>query len=148
MDCYIDKKPNNRIKTGFAEKHSQTAYSKCYMTKINFVAFLLLVTSFCARAEVSDKMASISDLWIQGFFIGLPVCLLIAWKKGFLFLGVFLAFFMFYAGYATLNSDIGAHVIHEQGTPYIIASYSAFVVILLFCFIGYRLNGRRVKNVI
>ena len=120
----------------------------CYMTKLNVVAYLLFLTSFGARAEISDKMASISDLWMQGFVIGLLVCLLVVWKKGFLFLGVLLALFMFYGGYATLNSDIGVHVIHEQGTPYIIASYSAFVVILLFCFIGYRLNGRRVKNVI
>ena len=117
------------------------------MTNLNLFAYSLLFVPFSALAEVSDKMATISDLWIQGFVIGLVVCLLVLWKRVFVFFGGMLSLFMFYAGYATLNSDIGAHVINEQGTPYIIASYSAFVVISLFSIVGFLLNGRKVKNV-
>ncbi|WP_155735506.1 hypothetical protein [Pseudoalteromonas luteoviolacea] len=112
---------------------------------------LLIITAFFisydAVAEVSDKMATIPELWLHGLIFGVPVYFLTAWRKGFLFLGISFALLFAYAAYATLSDPyVGAAIIKEQGIPYIIASYSAAVIIALFTAFGLVKNSFKLKK--
>jgi hypothetical protein len=110
------------------------------------LTFTALIISFGAVAEVSDKMATIPELWLQGFLFGVPVYFLTAWRKGFLILGVLLTVFFAYAAYATLSDPyVGVGIIKEQGTPYIIASYSAAAIIVLCSALGLIKNRAQFK---
>jgi len=110
------------------------------------LTFAALFISFSAVAEVSDKMATISQLWLQGFLFGAPVYFLTVWRKGFLVLGILLTVFFAYAAYATLSDPyVGVGIIQEQGTPYIIASYSAAVIIALCSAFGLFKNKAKFK---
>ncbi|WP_133406889.1 hypothetical protein [Parashewanella tropica] len=106
------------------------------MSKI-IVIILLLVIAFDVSAEVSDKMPTITELWLHGVIFGIPTYLLIAWRKKFLILGILLTCFFATSSYETLNDPhVGVAVINEQGTPYIFASYSASVIIALCSVLG------------
>jgi hypothetical protein len=111
------------------------------------ISFVLLFLSFNALAEVSDKMASIPELWLHGMIVGLLIYFLTVWRIGFVILGgLFIAFFAF-AAYDTLNSPfIGEAIIKEQGVPYIVASYSATVIISICSILGVIKNKRRIKR--
>lgn len=111
------------------------------------LTFAVLFVSFGAVAEVSDKMETISELWLQGFIFGIPVYFLTVWRKGFLALGILFTVFFAYAAYATLSDPhVGVGIIQEQGVPYIIASYSAAVIIAFFTALGLIRNKAKFKS--
>ncbi|MDP2563748.1 hypothetical protein [Pseudoalteromonas marina] len=111
------------------------------------LTFAALFVSFNAVAEVSDKMATIPELWLQGFIFGIPVYFLTVWRKGFLGLGILFTVFFAYVAYATLSDPyIGVGIIKEQGRPYIIASYSSAVIIALCSALGLIKNKAKFKS--
>ncbi|WP_185976639.1 hypothetical protein [Catenovulum sediminis] len=110
------------------------------------LTFAILFISFSTVAEVSDKMATIPELWLQGFLFGVPVYFLTIWRKGFVVLGISFTVFFAYAAYETLSDPyIGVGIIQEQGTPYIIASYGAAVIIALCSALGLIKNKAKFK---
>ena len=112
------------------------------------LTFAALFVSFNAVAEVSDKMATNPELWLQGFIFVIPVYFLTVWRKGFLGLGILFTVFFAYVAYATLSDPyIGVGIIKEQGRPYIIASYSAAVIIALCSALGLIKNKAKSKEV-
>jgi hypothetical protein len=118
-----------------------------YMPMNILISFVLLFLSFSAFAEVSDKMASIPELWSHGFIVGLLIYFLTVWRIGFVFLGGLFVMFFAFAAYDTLNSPfIGEAIIKEQGIPYIFASYSATVIVTICSILGVIKNKRRIKR--
>ncbi len=118
-----------------------------YMPMNKRLTFAALFVSFNAVAEVSDKMATIPELWLQGFIFGIPVYFLTVWRKGFLGLGILFTVFFAYVTYATLSDPyVGVGIIKEQGRPYIIASYSAAVINALCSALGLIKNKAKFKS--
>jgi len=117
------------------------------MPMIKLLTFAAFFVAFNASAEVSDKIATMSELWLQSLIFGIPIFLLTAWRKGFLFLGILLTVFFAYAAYATLSDPhVGVAIIREQGTSYVIASYSAAVIIAFCTVLGLVKNRSKFKN--
>ena len=98
-------------------------------------------------AEVSDKMASISHLWIQGFVGAIILFVLIRWSIWFSILGVVIVFLFSVISYQTLSDPfVGTAIIKEQGTPYIFATYGSVLLMAVGCLAGLILNRKRNKH--
>ena len=111
------------------------------------ISFAFIFWSFDALAEVSDKMATIPELWLHGIVFGLGIYFLIRWRIGFILLAILFITFFAYAAFSTLSDPhVGVAVIREQGTPYIIASYSAPVIITICSVLGVIKNRRKLKR--
>ena len=91
-------------------------------------------------------MTSIPVMWVQGVVGAILLLSLIRrfiWASLF---GVLVVSFFTYASYATFNDPhIGPAIIHEQGTPYIIAAYGSAALMGIGLCIGIYLNRRRCK---
>ena len=114
--------------------------------KMKFKIFLLLLVSEPAFAEVSDKMATMSQLWMQGVIVGSVLLLLIWWSRWFAILGIPVAMFFGLASYSTFSDPyVGPAIINEQGIPYIISSYGSSALIFIGVIVGVLLNRAKLN---
>ena len=98
------------------------------MNKLISLAILFL--PFGALAEVSDKISTVSELWLHGFIFGCIMYFLVLWHISFVLLALSLLSFFVFTAFDTLNDPhVGAAIIREQGASYIVALYSVPVVI-------------------
>ena len=108
---------------------------------------MMLLLPCGAFAEVSDKMATQSELWVTGIIFGIVLALLLLWSKWMNIIALPIAFLFFYFAYDTLaQPDIGPAIIKEQGKPYIFALYGSASFVLLGVCIGNimnKLKGRK-----
>jgi hypothetical protein len=97
------------------------------------ILLFLVLVPVSAWAEVSDKIPSIFQMWVQGIIFGV-ICFYLASKKWWLaIVGVGLSIILF-AGVYDMEADkyMRQAVINEQGETYLIYGYlSSFVVLLL-----------------
>lgn len=114
---------------------------------MKYIVLLLSLMPLSVLAEVSDKMASIPFMWVQGVVGAIVLLFLIQrfiWASVF---GVLVVTFFTYASYATFADPyIGPAIIQEQGTPYIIAAYGSVTLMGLGLCTGIYLNRRRYKQ--
>jgi hypothetical protein len=100
------------------------------------VAILLLVP-VSVFAEVSDKMATQSELWITGLVGGIVLSAMVRWSKWLNFLAIPIVVLFFYLAYDTLAQPyIGQAIVKEQGKPYIYALYGSSIIVLTGVVIG------------
>jgi len=95
------------------------------------IALVMFTASFPAFAEVSDKMPSIPQLWLQG---GVLAALLFGfgrlrlWTAG---LAIILACFLAVGSYDMVNDEhVGRAIRVEQGMPYVAAAYGSAALCL------------------
>ena len=114
---------------------------------MNRVLFFLLLCPLVAYAEVSDKMATQPELWVQGGLVGCVLAAAIRWSKWVNLIGLPLVVLFFYLAYDTLaQPDIGPAIINEQGSPYIIALYGSATLVLLGVAAGNYMFRAKCKN--
>ena len=108
------------------------------------VAFLLLPLPGHAYAEVSDKAASIPQIWLTYIAIGLAALLLGRLKLA-LGLVIFpIGLLLAYVNHDTLSDPfVGRALIAEQGSPYLFATYGGAILMLAMICIGIWLGWRR-----
>ena len=113
--------------------------------KITTLAILLL--PFPALAEVSDKMPTITQLWLQGLIGAILLLLLIRrfiWAS---ILGFCVVPFFAFASYDMLADPfVGPAIMKEQGTSYIVSAYGSVVLMFAGLAVGIYLNLKRNKN--
>jgi len=153
--------PNHGLHSGLAPALARlrqpvkpAVKSKIMMMKIIKMIFILsfVVMFFPASvlAEVSDKMPSITRIWVQGAIVG-GIGLVLAYYRmwaGLIF-GIVTAFFCI--GTYDLISDpyVGPAIIAEQGKPYLFAVYGSIVLMSAPLITGLyiRCRQRRMKPV-
>ena len=86
---------------------------------------LLLIFFVCsANAEVSDKIATVSNMWTVALLSGLVASALTLWKKWFLLLGVaFSALYLSAAIDLASDQSLAKAIIAEQGSLYFPQSF-------------------------
>lgn len=105
---------------------------------------MLLVTPLSAHAEVSDKMASIPELWIQGIVCAVILLALVRWSVWFSILAIITITVFSVATYETFADPfIGPAIMKEQGVAYAVSSYGSVVVMFTGFVIGVVLNRRK-----
>ena len=105
---------------------------------------LLALLPVPALAEVSDKVASIPQLWLTGAFAGVVAFLASRYRVA---LGAILlpvsAFFVF-AGLEPIRDPyVGPAIISEQGPIYVVAVYGSTIILLALHVAGLWLGWRR-----
>ena len=110
--------------------------------------FVVLIIPLTSQAEVSDKMATQSGLWLSGFIAGALLAVFIRWSRWANIIGLPLIALFFYFAYDTLaQPDIGPAIIREQGAPYIVALYGSAVLVLVGLLVGnYLYKVKTVRN--
>jgi hypothetical protein len=100
-------------------------------------------------AEVSDKIASIPQMWLQGFLFG-GIGFLLSTKKWWLSLIGFILVFAMASGTYDMQTDkfMSAAVINEQGEGYFITGYisSAVAALLTASGVFYGIWRKSKKN--
>jgi hypothetical protein len=113
--------------------------------KTIFTIALLFITSL-AFAEVSDKMPSISRIWVEGMIIGFVGFFLARFR---IWTGaIFFIFTLFFCiGTYGLISDpfVGKAIIAEQGVPYIVAVCGSIILMVAPLLIGLFLRHKKAK---
>jgi hypothetical protein len=90
------------------------------------IAFVAFATALPAFAEVSDKMPSIWQLWLQGGVIAVLLFALGRIRLWTAAIAVAVAFFIAFGSYDMVNDEhVGRAVRAEQGTPYVAAAYGS-----------------------
>jgi len=114
--------------------------------RIITTVFLILLPSL-ALAEVSDKVPTISQLWSQGFIIGLIAFMGSIYRiwTG-VISGLLALFFSFYISQILTDPFVGSAIINEQGTSYIIAVWGSIVLMIFLLTIGFVINLRKRKT--
>jgi hypothetical protein len=117
------------------------------MKIIKIIFILSLAVIFfpaSAFAEVSDKMPSITRIWVQGAIVGGIGFLLACYRiwAGLIF-GLVTVFFCI--GTYDLISDpyVGPAIIAEQGKPYLFAVYGSIIMMSVSLIIGLYIRFRR-----
>ncbi|WP_339414555.1 hypothetical protein [Pseudomonas sp. EA_35y_Pfl2_R5] len=102
------------------------------------IPLFLIFFACSANAEVSDKIASVSNMWTVALLSGLVASALTLWKKWFLLLGV--AFSALYLS-ATIDlasdQSLAKAIIAEQGSLYFPQSYITSLIPLLMVVASY-----------
>jgi hypothetical protein len=105
---------------------------------------LLSAISIPAFAEVSDKIASIPELWLQGAIGGAVLYFLVRWSIWFGILALLVVAFLGAVSYETLQDPfVGGAVLREQGTQYVVASYGSATLMAVGVLLGATINYRR-----
>lgn len=90
------------------------------------IALVMLTSSFPVFAEVSDKMPSIAQLWLQG---GLLAALMFGFGRLRVWtavIAIVLACFLAIGSYDMVNDEhVGRAIRAEQGSPYVAAAYGS-----------------------
>jgi hypothetical protein len=103
-----------------------------------------LFAPFPALAEVSDKMATIPQLWVQGLLSALILLVLVRASAWWIIPGVLAVAFFVYGAYSTFADPfMGQAVFHEQGIPYIVSAYGSAAVMGAGALVGLILNRKR-----
>ena len=106
--------------------------------------YLLLLPPLPAFAEVSDKVASIPQLWITAAVAGVVAFLAGGYRftLGLILLPV--SAFLILAGLEPVRDPfVGPAVVSEQGQAYVVAAYGSAVILLLLHLAGLWLGWRR-----
>ena len=99
------------------------------------------------HAEVSDKMASIPQLWVQGIVIAIILFALVRWSVWLSIFAIVVITFFGIATYETLADPyVGPAIMKEQGVPYAVSAYSSVVAMLIGFVGGFMLNRRKLKK--
>lgn len=115
------------------------------MLRALFLLFTL--TPAIGFAEVSDKMATISELWLQGLIVGAILFALVRWSHWYSVLAAVVVIFFFIASQKTFTDPyIGPAIMQEQGNRYKVASYGSVCLMLFGILSGLFINRRRRKN--
>jgi hypothetical protein len=108
------------------------------------ISLILVLLPLPALAEVSDKVASVPQLWLTGVIAG--VVALLAGRYRFT-LGVILlpiSIFLVFAGLEPVRDPfVGPAIISEQGQAYAVAAYGSAFVLLALHLAGLWLSWRR-----
>ena len=100
-----------------------------------------------ALAEVSDKMATIPQLWVQGAIGSLALLLLVRLSRWFALPGAAVVAFLGIGSYETFADPfVGPAILHEQGTPYLASSYGSVALMAAGLIVGFAPNRRRRTN--
>ena len=90
----------------------------------NRIALLLILFTSSAHAEVSDKIASVSGMWVLSLSFGFLVSLLTLWNKWFFLLAVaFSALYISATADLAADQNLAASIIIEQGNLYFAQGY-------------------------
>jgi hypothetical protein len=88
------------------------------------IALLLIFFTCSANAEVSDKIASVSNMWAVALIYGLVASALTFWRKWFLLLGVaFSALYLSATVELASDQSLVQAIVAEQGHLYLPQSY-------------------------
>ncbi|MFB8830524.1 hypothetical protein ACE0DR_17065 [Azotobacter sp. CWF10] len=100
------------------------------------IALLLIFVTSTANAEVSDKIASIPNMWIVAFFVGVIASILTIWKKLFFFLGVAFSALFFSATFdSSSDQNLATAITTEQGQQYFVHAYiTSLIPLAMVCF--------------
>ena len=105
---------------------------------------LLVLAPMPALAEVSDKVASIPQLWLTGALAGVVALLASRYR---ITLGTILlpiSMLLVFAGLEPIHDPyVGPAVISEQGQIYVVAVYGSAIMLLALHFVGLWLGWRR-----
>jgi putative exporter of polyketide antibiotics len=109
--------------------------------------FLFLLLPQIVFAEVSDKIASISLMWMDGLVFGV-IGLTLAYKKWWLvFLGILVSLVFISAAY-DLETDqyLKEAILREQGVTYFIHAYVSAALIMALSVIGLWYGRKKQAN--
>jgi hypothetical protein len=111
------------------------------------VPIILLAMPVAAHAEVSDKMATIPQLWMQGIIIAVVLLALVRWSVWFSILAFAVISFFGAATYDTFADPyVGPAILNEQGIPYVASSYGSVLLMFVGWLVGIWFNRRKQKN--
>ena len=97
-----------------------------------------------AHAEVSDKMPTIAELWIQGAIIGAALFFAARWKVWLAVISLTVAVLLAYGAYDLVNDPyIGPAIRAEQGARYVAAAYGSGIIPVGAVILGLCLAYRR-----
>jgi hypothetical protein len=118
------------------------------MKRINAIIFFLIIfLPELAFAEVSDKVPSISNLWIMGFSLGIIGFFLSRYR---IWAGILIGLvsIFFCLAYYDVISDpfVGPAIRNEQGNLYIFSVYGSIVLMLSPLFTGFVIRYLRNKK--
>ena len=108
------------------------------------IFLLLILLPLPALAEVSDKVASIPQLWISGTLAGIVVFLASRYRFA---LGAILlpvSAFLVFAGLEPIRDPyVGPAIAAEQGQIYVVSVYGSAIILLGLHLVGLCLGWRR-----
>ena len=108
------------------------------------IYLLLVLLPLPALAEVSDKVASIPQLWLTGVLGGVVAFLASRYRVA---LGVILlpvSLFLIFVGLEPVRDPyVGPAVVSEQGQIYVVAVYVSAILLLALHLAGLWLGWRR-----
>jgi len=105
------------------------------------IAIIILLLPYKIFAEVSDKMASQSELWLFALIFSISLGFLLRWSKWINIVALPFTILFYYYAYDTIaQPDIGPAIIQEQGKIYIFALYGSASLVFLGVCIGNILN--------
>jgi len=114
------------------------------MNKSSLLIFLAFPVA--AYAEVSDKMATVAQLWAQGIIVAIVLLLLVRWSTWFSILALMVIALFGFSTYETFTDPyIGQAILNEQGIPYMLSSYGSVALMLVGYLAGILLNLRKQK---
>ena len=108
------------------------------------ISLLLVLLPLPALAEVSDKVASVPQLWLTGVLAGVVAFLAGRYRVA---LGAILlpvSMFLIFAGLEPIRDPfVGPAIISEQGQTYVVAVYGSAIILLALHLAGLWLGWRR-----
>ena len=111
------------------------------------LAALLICFPSIAFAEVSDKMASIPALWLQGTVGAVILFALGRYSYVLAALGFLVCIFWLIGTYETFADPyIGPAIRYEQGVPYVFAAYGSSAMLFLGLGAGFVQRLRRKRH--
>ena len=108
------------------------------------IAIALLLMTGIAHAEVSDKAASISQIWWCYLAVGVVALLLARYRFALGLVMLPVELLLIFINHDTLSDPyVGKALLAEQGSAYAWATYGGAVVMLLLLVIGLWLGWRK-----
>ena len=88
------------------------------------ILLALMTMPVAVHAEVSDKMATIPQLRMQGIIVAVVLLAMVRWSAWFSILAFAVIAFFGAATYETFADPyVGPAILNEQGIPYVVSSY-------------------------
>ena len=113
-------------------------------TPLAIAAMLLLIAPGLAKAEVSDKIATIPELWVTAALAGSLLLLVSrAWVRAGVLLLPVTALLAYAALEPVLDPYVGPAILAEQGRTYFAVAYAAAALVVALHILGLWLGRRR-----
>jgi len=111
------------------------------MKRITVTTFFYPLLVF---AEVSDKVPSIQQLWLQGIMVALVLSILVRFSYWFFIVAALIVIFFGITSYETIADPyVGPAILKEQGTAYVVALFGSVVLMILGILAGWFLNYKK-----